>query len=386
MKPEDYTLLIVEDNHAMRRLMESMVTGLGYTSIVTAKDGAEAWDIIEENNIDVILCDMIMPVMNGLQLLNKVRSSKQFYNLPFIMITGADNQSEIMYTLQAEVDHYILKPPNIEKLDNLLKLVIEQKAAPTKYDKAVTAGKFFFLNKNFKKALQCFKVASQVQSEYPMPYYYMGKIHKMSNNDELAIINFNKCIGMSGLYINALLALAEIYGKREEDKQLISILLKVVQLLPENVDIRRNLGAAFVRNNAHDKANEQFREAVKLAKGNKETLLALVEDFISAGLFDEADDLYLRKYKEEDTEKIVSFWNRLGDCCKKKKGLQKAKYFYMSALKYLPQDMTTNLNLASLLIDEKEYDGARAYINKVSRLYPDCREIKLLNEKLNKQA
>ena len=56
----------------------------------------------------------------------------------------------------------------------------------------------------------------------------------------------------------------------------------------------------------------------------------------------------------------------------------------MSALGYLPQHKSTNLNLAFLLMEDKEYDGARAYLNKVLRLSPDCPETKELEEKLNK--
>ncbi|MCD6388829.1 MAG: response regulator [Desulfobulbaceae bacterium] len=384
MKENQYKILIVEDNQAMRKLLESMLYGLDYTNLMSAGDGAAAWKIIQEESIDIVLCDLLMPVMNGLELLHKIRASKEFYNLPFIMITGADNQSEIMYTLQAEVDYYILKPPNVGKLDDFLKKVIRQKMAPTMYEKAVTAGKFYYLNNNGQKALKCFDVATRHQPENPMPYYYMGLIYKKDNDFEKAIEVFNKCVSLSRLYVNALIALAEIHNERNDDKILAKILAKVVLLIPDKLEMQRNLGAAYGRLGETEKAAHHLKTAVRLAKNDKEILKNLVEDFIDAGLYDEADDLFLRKFGEDDKEKIVRFWNRLGFCCKEKGNPDKAKYFYMSALGYLPQHKSTNLNLAFLLMEDKEYDGARAYLNKVLRLSPDCPETKELEEKLNK--
>lgn len=382
MLNKNFTILIVEDNRAMLRLLESMVSGLGFANILTADNGTKAWQIIEENDIDVILCDLVMPGMSGLDLLNKIRGSQKYYSLPFIMVTGADKQSEIMYTLQAEVDHYMLKPPNTAKLDELLKTVIKQKTSPSKYDKAIIAGKFYYLNGNQAKALHYFEKAAQFQPDFPMPYYYIGKILKTAGDDDHAITNFNKCISISGLYINALLELSEIYDKRENNSLLINILEKLVQLLPERISIRRNLGVAYGRTKNTEKAAIQLNAAVKLAKGDKEILLDIVEDFISAGLYDEADDVYLRKYEEEDLDEIASFWNRLGNLCRADRAFTKAKNFYLSALKISPQDMETNLNLGHLLLQEKEFQGASSYVNKVLRLFPDCKEALQLKKDL----
>ncbi len=382
MLKKNFTILIVEDNYAMRRLLESMVSGLGYTNILSAENGAAAWTVIEEEEINVILCDLAMPVMNGLELLNKLRSSKQFYNVPFIMITGTDNQSKIMHTLQAEVDHYMIKPPTVDKLDKLLKLVTQQKENPSKYYQAVSAGKYFYLNKNMPKALQFFEAAARFQPDSPVPFFYMGKIFKKNRKDDLAITNFNKCISLSGLYINALFELADIYSRRKDDKLIISVLQRVIQLLPDDADVQRNLGVAYGHLNNKEKAALHLQNAVKFKRGDKIFLAKIVEDFISAGLYDEADYLFLNQYEEEDKAPIASFWNRLGTCLRKEGAFNKARHFYISALKYFPQDKQTNLNLAHLLTSEKNFDAALSYVNKVLRLFSDCKEAKKLKEEI----
>ncbi|MCB2182446.1 MAG: response regulator [Desulfobulbaceae bacterium] len=383
MQKENYTLLIVEDNQSMSKLLISLVNVLGYPNTLTAENGVQAWGIIQQEQVDIILCDLIMPVMNGLDLLRKIRRSKKFYSLPFIMITGADNQSEIMYTLQSEVDHYMLKPPNAEKLDELLSLVVRQKKNPTNFEKAIIAGKYFYLNKNFNQAIKSFQIASQIQPDHPTSYYYMGKIYRQMDKDDLAIQNYTKSISLSGLYINALLELADIYEQRQDDGKLIPLLQKVVQLLPENINIKKSLGAAYGRCKDKNKASTQLQKAVKLTKGDRDQLEELIEYFIEAGLYDEADDLFLRKYREEDKDEIAYFWNRLGNCCREEKALSKAKNFYLSALKYCPQDMETNLNLTRLLIDEKDYQGAKSYVNKILRLFPGCSEAKELRKNID---
>jgi Tfp pilus assembly protein PilF len=211
----------------------------------------------------------------------------------------------------------------------------------------------------------------------------MGKIYKEHNKDDLAILNFKKAINLSGLYINALLELAEIYERNQDDEQLITLLQRIIQLLPDNLKAHKSLGAAYGRSQNREKAALHLQKAVKLAKGNRDLLEEIIEEFIDAGLYDEADDTFLRKYNEEDREEIVFFWNRLGDCCLEDKAFSRAKNFYLSALKYQPQDMETNLNLARLLIDEKDYEGAKAYVNKILRLFPDCIEARKIKKDID---
>ncbi len=93
-----YTFLVVEDNLAMAQMLSHMLGNLGHDSVVMARNGKEAWEKIELSHppIDIVLSDLLMPKMDGLQLLQRIRQSEHYWYLPFIMITVVDDLDRIM--------------------------------------------------------------------------------------------------------------------------------------------------------------------------------------------------------------------------------------------------------------------------------------------------
>ncbi len=174
MADKDYNILIVEDNSTMRKILEVTIIALGYNRPLTAINGLKGWEAIRQEKIDLVLCDYMMPEMNGVELLRLVRKSKQFYNLPFIIVSGADQRGDFMKTLQAEVDFYIIKPPNKQILGDVVKQALLTRKHPTDYIKAMNKGKYHYLNKDYPKALEQFTFASKARNDLALPYYYLG--------------------------------------------------------------------------------------------------------------------------------------------------------------------------------------------------------------------
>ena len=121
-------ILIVDDSSTMRRIIGNVVMQLGFTkdSFDEAEDGLKAWKALSETQYDVILTDWNMPNMNGLELVNKIRTDGGIHQkTPIIMITTEGGKGEVITALKAGVNNYIVKPFNAEvlkeKLDGVLK-------------------------------------------------------------------------------------------------------------------------------------------------------------------------------------------------------------------------------------------------------------------------
>jgi len=88
-----------------------------------AGDGAEALRIIEKNKIDLVLLDWNMPMMNGIELVKKLRARPEHAKLPIIMITSEAAKYNVIEAVKAGVNDYLIKPVSdrmlIEKLDRL---------------------------------------------------------------------------------------------------------------------------------------------------------------------------------------------------------------------------------------------------------------------------
>lgn len=109
-------LLVVDDFSTMRRIIKNILRQLGFNNIEEADDGTTAWEVINKGGIDFIISDWNMPQMTGIELLRKVRSSEEFSDLPFLMVTAEAQQENIIEAVQAKVSNYIVKPFTAETL------------------------------------------------------------------------------------------------------------------------------------------------------------------------------------------------------------------------------------------------------------------------------
>lgn len=110
------TVLIVEDNATMRRIVTDLVRQLGFNNRVGAIDGTDALEKMSQQHIDFIISDWHMEPMTGLELLKRVRAHEKYKKTPFLMVTAESKVENIMAAKKAGVNNYIVKPFNLESL------------------------------------------------------------------------------------------------------------------------------------------------------------------------------------------------------------------------------------------------------------------------------
>ncbi|EFI35961.1 response regulator receiver protein [Desulfonatronospira thiodismutans ASO3-1] len=119
-------ILVVDDFSTMRRIIKNILRQLGYNNIVEADDGTTAWEILNKDKIDFIVSDWNMPKMTGIELLRKVRSSEEFSDLPFLMVTAEAQQENIIEAVQAKVSNYIVKPFTADTMSQKIEKIFEK--------------------------------------------------------------------------------------------------------------------------------------------------------------------------------------------------------------------------------------------------------------------
>ncbi len=119
-------ILVVDDFSTMRRIIKNILRQLGFSNIVEADDGTTAWEVLNKDKIDFIVSDWNMPKMTGIELLKKVRSSEEFSDLPFLMVTAEAQQENIIEAVQAKVSNYIVKPFTADTLGQKIEKIFEK--------------------------------------------------------------------------------------------------------------------------------------------------------------------------------------------------------------------------------------------------------------------
>ena len=104
--------MIVDDSSVMRKIVERSLrqAGIDLEKVVEAGNGAEALGALRENQVDLILCDINMPVMDGLEFVRQMGTVENAKGVPVVMITTEGSESHVVEALSAGARGYIRKP------------------------------------------------------------------------------------------------------------------------------------------------------------------------------------------------------------------------------------------------------------------------------------
>jgi len=111
-----FTILIVDDSTSMRSLLVSTLETLGSLKIVQANNGFEALRMLPREPIDLVLTDINMPDINGLELLSFIRNNPIYKGLPVIVISTEGSRKDIEKGLALGANEYLVKPFNPDQL------------------------------------------------------------------------------------------------------------------------------------------------------------------------------------------------------------------------------------------------------------------------------
>jgi len=111
-------ILVVDDSSAIRKILLRVLgqTNLPIAQIHEANDGVEALKALEGGNVGLIMSDINMPNMDGLQLLTTIRANPAWKNLPVIMITTEGSQAKVLEAVQLGATGYVRKPFTPEEI------------------------------------------------------------------------------------------------------------------------------------------------------------------------------------------------------------------------------------------------------------------------------
>jgi len=120
-------ILVVDDFSTMRRIVKNILRQVGYVNLVEADDGATALDVLRREKIDFVISDWNMPQMSGLELLKHVRTSEEWKEMPFLMVTAEGQKEHVIEAVKHRVNNYIVKPFTPETLVEKINKIFEGK-------------------------------------------------------------------------------------------------------------------------------------------------------------------------------------------------------------------------------------------------------------------
>jgi CheY-like chemotaxis protein len=106
--PQTRTILVAEDSEVTRTLVTGILSNLGYR-IIQAEDGQQAWEMLQNYRVDLLMTDIQMPRMSGLELLESVRADPALEDIPVIMLSTLGSAADKEYAMRLGADAYLVK-------------------------------------------------------------------------------------------------------------------------------------------------------------------------------------------------------------------------------------------------------------------------------------
>ena len=158
---KNLTLLYVEDNQDARE-MTAMILEDFFDTVILAVDGVDGFKKFQENKVDLVITDINMPEMNGIDMCEKIRQINN--EVPLIILSAHNEDNYFMQSIQIGINGYILKPIDIDQLTNIISRVVQN------YKYAQEARENFHLLEEYKEATNQGSIVSKADTKGMITY------------------------------------------------------------------------------------------------------------------------------------------------------------------------------------------------------------------------
>ena len=120
-------VLVVDDSAAIRKILQRVLrqTGMAIRTIHEAGDGQEALEVLKSQPVHLVLTDINMPKMDGIQLLGALKSSSQWQKIPVVMITTEGGETKVGEAVRLGAAGYVRKPFTADQIKEKLAGILE---------------------------------------------------------------------------------------------------------------------------------------------------------------------------------------------------------------------------------------------------------------------
>jgi len=120
---KDIKILVVDDSVGIRMAAKKVFQNLGFMQISVADDGTTALEQLKQEPFELVVADWNMPEMSGIELLKAMRADESLESIPFLLVTGDDNQDNIMDAIKAGISNYMTKPYDAKVLSEKIERI-----------------------------------------------------------------------------------------------------------------------------------------------------------------------------------------------------------------------------------------------------------------------
>ncbi len=269
----EMTVLIADDMPNMITTIRGMMKFLNYgKKFIPANNGEEAWRILknEAEPVDLAILDFNMPIMNGAELLSRIREDADLRDLPVLMVTAQANMDFVAEAAESEIDAYVLKPATVKVLGDKILSVIENANSPSPMVYHLKEARRYDDVGDIEAAIEEAQLAMEANPASSRPprelgYYYMRKDDLKSAKTWLL-----KAAKMNSLDVVAFHHLGELYVSLNDIETASQFFEKAMDISPRHVPRAVSFGITLLERDLVEKAVQVLEKAIILSGNDVE--------------------------------------------------------------------------------------------------------------------
>ncbi len=365
------SVMIVDDMESMRKSIRGMLKVLKYgKTIRLASNGREGWELLNSVPIDLAIVDWNMPVMKGIELLDRIRSSDEYRDMPVIMITAEAEIEVVAEAAESDIDGYLLKPLTTKSLDERLQSVIKLANNPDPATLHLYKGRQLEEEKNdIPGAIEEIKQALRLRPDSSRILRKLGQLYTQIGNDGTAEKCLLKAVAVNQHDAMSRYILAELFLAKNELPKAVRYYDEAITISPRNIKKGLELGDVLLKSGMRNEAMDVFNKVVQYSSKGLVDSEEVAKKCLKNGETRYARTLLenIIKEKPERFDLIMT----LGDICQRTGDMDYALKYYAKVDDENPENIGSKLNLAKIYMQQKKMLVADRYLNKILKINPN---------------
>jgi tetratricopeptide (TPR) repeat protein len=369
--PKQMTFLIVDDMDNMRRSIRAMLKLIAFgKNHIEAANGKEAWAILSGQGctVDFVISDWNMPKTNGTELLNMIRSSKRWKDLPFLMITAETNQSIVAEAAENDVDAYLTKPFVTATLEHKIKELLSQVTHPSPLSQLLRKAEEFSEKNQIDQAIECITMAVKSNSRSSRPLRELGRLYLKKGTIDKALGCFQRATELNRLDIPSFQYLGQITLKMGDTEKALAYFTKALELSPRNADRAFKVATLLLSRQKLAEAEKIFKTMLRNNPDDLDLAAEVADKCLQQGLYELAARTYRGVINANPERQILT--KNLGQALLKAGHQQEAIEALEKAAAKFPNDIDLLLVLAQVYLDLNLKMRADQWASRARKLDP----------------
>ncbi len=364
---ETMSILIVDDMKSMRLTIRKMLQNLKIgKNLRFAENGKEGLEILNNSNCDIAIIDWNMPVMNGVEMLERIRKDSAIRDIPVIMVTAESQRDIVSEVAETEIDAYLLKPLTLSALDEKIKAVVNKANNPEPVTIHRLKARELEEKEDFNGAIEEIKAALTYNPSASRLLRQMGILHFKIKKPAIAVRCLLKAASVNKQDVISRVHLADYYIKKNQLEKAGPYFLEILTLSTKYNDRALDYAEKLLIRGSRDLALNLFSKIIVRSKKQNSVREEVIDICLNRNEL--AYPLLLLKQNIKENPSNYDMIYKLGVVYLESDDIEKAMNNFIEVDRHVRGHIDAKLQIAKIFIAQGKVLQADNYLNQILRI------------------